>query len=70
MGCRRRSVSRAILVQPPSFAATADSSRWELDALPPDVLRGLYQAALDELWDTSAYQRVLAQEEHERQTLR
>ncbi len=42
----------------------------ELDALPPDVLRGLYQDAIDEYWDTDAYEAVLARESEERDQLR
>ncbi len=38
----------------------------ELDALPPDVLRGLYAAALEEFWDTSAYERSVAVEQDDR----
>jgi len=34
----------------------------ELDALDPDDLRALYQAAIDRYWDMSAYERVLADE--------
>jgi len=34
----------------------------ELDALDPAALRELYQDAIDEYWDTSAYEAVLAQE--------
>jgi hypothetical protein len=41
----------------------------ELDALPPDVLRGLFQAAIDELWDTSKYEAVLEQERRDRRRL-
>jgi hypothetical protein len=41
----------------------------EVDALPPDVLRGLYQSALDRVWDTSAYAAVRAQEAADRQRL-
>jgi hypothetical protein len=42
----------------------------ELDALPPDILRDLYQEAIDRHWDTSEYDRVLRREEKERATLR
>lgn len=42
----------------------------ELDALSPDVLRGLYAAALDEFWDTSAYQRSVALEQQDQSRLR
>ena len=41
----------------------------ELDALPPDVLRSLYQNALAEFWDESAYRQVLEVEDAERQRL-
>lgn len=37
----------------------------ELDALPPDVLKGLYDSAVDEYWDDDAYQELLAEEEEE-----
>lgn len=33
----------------------------EMDALPPEVLRNLYQQAIDEFWDKSAYQEALEQ---------
>jgi hypothetical protein len=38
----------------------------ELDALDPDDLHSLYQAAIDRYWDTSAYEAVLALEAEER----
>jgi hypothetical protein len=41
----------------------------ELDALPPDVLRGLYQEAIDAFWDRSKYEAVLEREERERRAL-
>jgi hypothetical protein len=41
----------------------------ELDALPPDVLRGLFEDALEDLWDVSAYEAVLEQEDAERKRL-
>jgi hypothetical protein len=41
----------------------------ELEALPPDVLRGLYQDAIDEYWDESAYRAVREREEAERDAL-
>ena len=41
----------------------------ELDALDPDVLRGLYADAIEPLWDTSAYEAVLAREAEERDEL-
>ena len=42
----------------------------ELDALPPDTLRGLYQEALDDFWDEEVYEEVLQQERGEREELR
>lgn len=42
----------------------------ELDALPPDVLRQLYQDAIDRYWDMSAYEAALRREKAERHTLR
>lgn len=41
----------------------------ELDALPPDVLQSLYQQALDEFWDKSAFESSLAQERGELEEL-
>jgi hypothetical protein len=40
----------------------------ELDALDPDTLQAMFEAALDEFWDASAYETVLdlEQAEHER----
>ena len=38
----------------------------ELDALPPDTLRGLYQQAIDLRWDLSTFEQVVAAEEVER----
>jgi hypothetical protein len=38
----------------------------ELDALPPDVLRGLYEDALDHYWDESPYEDVLRRERAEK----
>jgi len=38
----------------------------ELDALPPDTLRTLYEDAINQYWDTSTYEAVLAHEEDER----
>jgi hypothetical protein len=42
----------------------------ELDALPPDVLRALFTAALTEFWDTSPYEAALAREAADRTKLR
>lgn len=41
----------------------------ELEALPPDTLRELYQDALAEFWDTSAYQASMDREAAERAVL-
>jgi hypothetical protein len=41
----------------------------ELDALPPDVLRGLFADAIEEYWDTSAFEAVLEREAAEREVL-
>lgn len=41
----------------------------ELDALPPDVLRGLYADALAEWWDSAAYDDVVRRERAEREVL-
>lgn len=41
----------------------------ELDALPPDVLRGLYADALADYWDVSAYEDMLAREDEDRAVL-
>lgn len=41
----------------------------ELDALPPEVLRQLYDDALGEWWDDDAYDAVLAQEANDRAEL-
>jgi hypothetical protein len=41
----------------------------ELDALDPNDLRGLYQAALAPFWDVSTYRAVVAREEQERHQL-
>lgn len=35
----------------------------ELDALDPDVLRGLYEDAFLELWDMSVYEQRLAEDQ-------
>lgn len=41
----------------------------ELDALPPDVLRSLYQDAIDQYWDTSTFDAVIEREDTERDEL-
>lgn len=59
---------------PPDFGKASDSRaaaflerygrlvQVELDALPPDTLRDLYEAALAEFWDTSTFAAAMAQE--------
>jgi hypothetical protein len=42
----------------------------ELDALDPDDLRSLFQAAIDGYWDTSAFEAVLARERDDVRRLR
>jgi hypothetical protein len=42
----------------------------ELDALPPEELRKLYQAALDGYWDEDAYKATLKREKKQRELLR
>jgi len=42
----------------------------ELDALPPEVLRELYQEAVDQFWDMSAFEEVMSREEAEEASLR
>jgi hypothetical protein len=41
----------------------------EMDALEPDVLRGLYQDAIDRYWHTEAYEAALTREEADRAEL-
>jgi hypothetical protein len=41
----------------------------ELDALPPDTLRGLYQDTIDQYWNVDAYQAVMRLEAEERDSL-
>jgi hypothetical protein len=41
----------------------------ELDALPPDVLRGLFTDAIDRFWDMSASEETLDRERAEREDL-
>ncbi len=41
----------------------------ELDALEPSTLRGLYEAALADVWETSTYEMVLSREAAERLAL-
>lgn len=42
----------------------------ELDALPPDTLRELYEAEFDRWWDQEVYESVLEQEERDRARLK
>jgi hypothetical protein len=41
----------------------------ELDALPPEILRELYEAAVREHWNPDAYEQVLEREAAERKRL-
>lgn len=41
----------------------------EVDALPPETLRALYQQAIDQFWDADAYRDVLAREKVDRSRL-
>lgn len=41
----------------------------ELDALPPDTLRDLYWQAISPYWDMAQWQRVMEQEQEERESL-
>jgi hypothetical protein len=41
----------------------------ELDALPPDVLKQLYENAIDEFWDTSTFTEAIRREAQERSNL-
>jgi len=41
----------------------------ELDALPPDVLRSLYQEAIDRFFDRAAYDSIMAMEAGDREML-
>jgi hypothetical protein len=50
-----------------AFVARYDElTQIEVDALPPDTLRDLYQSTLDGLWNDDAYQAVLEREDAER----
>lgn len=42
----------------------------ELDALPPETLRSLFESAIAPHWDVSAYERVVAREDVDRAALR
>lgn len=46
-----------------------ESVQIELDALPPDVLRALYQARIDAFWDDAAHQIARQAEEADRAVL-
>lgn len=41
----------------------------ELDALPPDVLKKIYEDAIGEYWNSDAYDKSIAQEEEDRKKL-
>jgi len=41
----------------------------ELDALPPDVLRALFEQNVAEFWDTSTFEEVRVLEQAERERL-
>jgi len=41
----------------------------ELDAVPPETLRALYERAIADWWDVSAHQRIVAAEADERRIL-
>lgn len=41
----------------------------EIDALDPQILRGLYQAAIDDYWDDATYQDVMVRERRERDSI-
>jgi hypothetical protein len=41
----------------------------ELEALPPEVLRGLCEQEIGRYWDAAAYDAVLAREAEERESL-
>ena len=47
----------------------AEQVEVELDALPPDELRGLFSGAMAEFWNASAHQVALDREHADRQTL-
>lgn len=42
----------------------------EVEAIHPDTLRGLHQAAIEPYWDVSTFDRVCEQEDREREALR
>lgn len=44
--------------------------QYEVDALPPEVLRDLYRSAISEFWDEDAYNEVIAQEDDDVEQLR
>ena len=52
-----------------AFIARFGRRRVDVDALDPADLRQLFQAAIDEYWDTSAYEAVMAEEAQERAAL-
>ena len=44
--------------------------QYEVDALPPEVLRDLYRTAIEGYWDPDTHQAVMEQEAEEREALR
>ena len=64
---------------PPAMGKSSDSRaaasnapalvQVEADALPPDVLHGMYDAALRPVWDVSAYQDAITREDTDREAL-
>jgi hypothetical protein len=54
----------------PAFAARHGRLvQVELDALPSDVLRGMYERALAPYWDKSTFEAVTRREDQERRSL-
>lgn len=49
--------------------AHGDLIQVELDALPPEDLRKLYQKGIDTYWDKDAYKKTMAREEEQRKKL-
>lgn len=50
-------------------ARHGDLVQVELDALPPEVLQNLFEEALQDFWDVSTYEAVVAREDEERERL-
>jgi uncharacterized protein (UPF0335 family) len=51
------------------IAAYGELIQVELDALPPDVLKKIYEDGVAEYWDSDAYDKSLAQEEEDHKKL-